>query len=213
MPEREISVIRPDTDALRAMSHPTRLRMLGLLRSDGAATASALANRLGLNSGATSYHLRQLADAGLVVEDESLGSKRDRWWKAAHESTRTHLGADDEPEHRAATLAFVRAAVQQQVSMLQEADAEREDLPEAWLDATTNSDWGIRMTAAQARALVDRLGDVLTEAFENEPDEDEAPEDAETVIFQLHAFPRPGRVTRPGDESLEQSDATEPSER
>lgn len=196
MADREISVIRPDTDALKAMSHPTRLRMLGLLRSEGPATASALAARLGLNSGATSYHLRQLADAGLVVDDESLGSRRDRWWRAAHQSTRTRLRADDAPEFRAATLAFVRAAVQQQVALLHEADDERDDLPEEWLDATTNSDWGIRMTPAQARALVDRIGEILTEAMENEPDEHEAPEGAESVIFQLHAFPRPGRVTR-----------------
>ncbi|WP_428995029.1 helix-turn-helix domain-containing protein [Kribbella qitaiheensis] len=39
-----------------------RNRMLGLLRVHGPATATTLAERLGVNTGATSYHLRQLAE-------------------------------------------------------------------------------------------------------------------------------------------------------
>ena len=44
--------------------------MLGILRTEGATTATALAQRLGLNTGATSYHLRQLAQHGFIVDDE-----------------------------------------------------------------------------------------------------------------------------------------------
>src|SRR5690606_19778936 len=58
---RQISRIKPDAMALRALAHPQRMRMLAMLRIDGPATATALAERMGLNSGATSYHLRQLA--------------------------------------------------------------------------------------------------------------------------------------------------------
>ena len=63
--------------------------MLGLLRAEGPATATTLAPRLGLNTGATSYHLRQLAQHGFIVEDAERGNARDRWWRAAHQSTRT----------------------------------------------------------------------------------------------------------------------------
>ena len=66
-------------EQLRALSHPLRLRMLEVLR-EGPATASALGRRLGESSGATSYHLRALAKAGVVEEDER-GSKRERWWR------------------------------------------------------------------------------------------------------------------------------------
>ena len=62
--------------------------MLGILRFDGPSTATALAKRLGLNSGATSYHLRQLALHGLIEEAEGLGNKRDRWWQARREAAR-----------------------------------------------------------------------------------------------------------------------------
>src|SRR4051812_14770407 len=55
-----------DVRALRALAHPLRNRLLGLLRLDGPATASRLARVVGESSGATSYHLRQLAAYGFV---------------------------------------------------------------------------------------------------------------------------------------------------
>ena len=72
---------------VRALSHPVRLTLLRLLREDGPQTASRLGERIGQSSGVTSYHLRIMATAGLVVEDPSLGNRRDRWWRAAHEAT------------------------------------------------------------------------------------------------------------------------------
>ena len=65
---------------IRALAHPLRLRMLESL-TDGPATASMLARELGESSGATSYHLRALAAAGLVVEDVGLRKGRERWWR------------------------------------------------------------------------------------------------------------------------------------
>ncbi len=59
-----------------------------LLRLEGPATATQLAQQLKLNTGATSYHLRQLAEHGFIEEDHERGDARDRWWRAAHESTR-----------------------------------------------------------------------------------------------------------------------------
>jgi predicted ArsR family transcriptional regulator len=76
----ETTSITPTPQQLKALTHPTRLRMLGMLRIDGPATATTLATRLGINTGATSYHLRQLAQHGFVVDDESQGNGRDRWW-------------------------------------------------------------------------------------------------------------------------------------
>ena len=88
----DLSSITPTPAALRALSHPVRLRMLALLRTEGPATATTLAARLGLNTGATSYHLRQLAEHGFVVDDPERGDGRDRWWQAAHRATVTNSG-------------------------------------------------------------------------------------------------------------------------
>ena len=51
--------------------------MLELLRM-GPSTASMLAREAGESSGATSYHLRELAKAGFVEEDPERGNARDR---------------------------------------------------------------------------------------------------------------------------------------
>ena len=72
-----------DGPAMRALAHPLRVQIVDLLRRGGPSTATRLAERLGLNSGATSYHLRQLAAAGLIAEAADLGNKRDRWWQAS----------------------------------------------------------------------------------------------------------------------------------
>src|SRR6188508_682311 len=65
--------------AMWAMAHPIRFRIWELLR-EGPSTASRVGRRLGESRGSASYHLRVLARAGLIVEDESLGTRRERWW-------------------------------------------------------------------------------------------------------------------------------------
>lgn len=76
-----------DVDTLKAISHPLRLRLLGLLRSDGPATASELARTVGESSGSTSYHLRQLARYGFVADELEKRSGRERRWRAVHDMT------------------------------------------------------------------------------------------------------------------------------
>src|SRR5918997_1412066 len=104
----ELSTVTPDPSGLRALSHPTRLKMLTLLRSDGPATATSLAARLDINTGQTSYHLRQLADHGFVVDDHERGNGRERWWRAVHQSTRTGPEPAD-PDDREAFDAYMKA--------------------------------------------------------------------------------------------------------
>ncbi len=60
------STLHLDATAIKVLAHPLRSRLLSLLRSAGPATATSLANRIGTNTGATSYHLRKLAGVGLV---------------------------------------------------------------------------------------------------------------------------------------------------
>ncbi|MBW8172348.1 helix-turn-helix domain-containing protein [Ornithinimicrobium sp. Arc0846-15] len=75
------------TTALRVLAHPLRSRLLAHLRVHGDATASDLAAALGTNSGATSYHLRQLAEVNLI-EDTLEGTGRRRLWRATPDQTR-----------------------------------------------------------------------------------------------------------------------------
>lgn len=75
-----------DGAALKALTHPLRLTLLGLLRQHGPATASELAARTGESSASTSYHLRVLAKYAFVTEAEHRDS-RERRWKSVHGMT------------------------------------------------------------------------------------------------------------------------------
>src|SRR5436190_21425487 len=82
---REMFPVRPmDAAQLRALAHPLRLQLLEVLHSEGPATASQLARRLGESSGATSYHLRALHRAGMVEEAEQRNAC-ERWWQRTPE--------------------------------------------------------------------------------------------------------------------------------
>jgi len=191
----ELTTITPGPEALKAMAHPVRLRLIGLLRHDGPSTASALAERLGLNSGVTSYHLRQLAKHGYVVDDESRGNGRDRWWKAAQQSTRVgeHEQSDEERE---AVDAFAQAIAVVHTEQLQRAVEERPLLPLEWREPSTLSDWSKHLTAARALELTRAIDDLVTRFVEDDADT----EGAEDFIVTVHGFPRPGQVATGWDE-------------
>jgi DNA-binding transcriptional ArsR family regulator len=183
----ELTSITPDVAGLRALSHPTRVQMLTMLRADGPATATSLAARLGINTGQTSYHLRQLAQHGFVVDDHERGNARERWWRAAHQSTRT-AGEPADPDDRDAFDAYVQAVVVMYTRNLQAAVEERPLLPKQWRDAETFSDYHVRVTAEHAEALTTRLHEVFMELREDADDDPDAAE----FVFQFQAFPRPG---------------------
>jgi DNA-binding transcriptional ArsR family regulator len=186
----DVTTITPSPQALKALTHPVRLRMLGLLRVEGPATATQLATRLGLNTGATSYHLRQLAQHGFVVDDEERGNGRDRWWKAAHRSTTTAKNPPaDDPEAKETLEAYLQSVAVVMTEQLQRAIEELPLVPQEWSDASTFSDWVIRLTPARAKALVHAMAQTLADA---EEDDDES---AEQFVVQLSAFPLPGHVT------------------
>ena len=67
---------------LRAVAHPTRLKLLGELRRVGPLTATQAGGRIGESPAGCSFHLRQLAKYGLV-EEAGGGRGRSRPLKEA----------------------------------------------------------------------------------------------------------------------------------
>jgi DNA-binding transcriptional ArsR family regulator len=185
------SSITPTAAGLRALSHPTRLKMLMLLRLEGPATATGLAGKLQLNTGATSYHLRQLAEHGFIEEDAERGDARDRWWKAAHQSTRAGLRFSDADEAESAET-YLHSVAMMYTEALMQAVAERRYLPLPWQEASTTSDWHLRLTPQRAEQLTDALAELIDEWSEQE--DDEGTEGAADFVVNLNAVPRPGTV-------------------
>jgi DNA-binding transcriptional ArsR family regulator len=174
-----------DARTLRGLGHPLRVRMLGLLRTEGPATASGLAARLGESSGTTSWHLRQLADVGLIEQDAERGNRRERWWRAAHEYTRLRLAKlVDEPENAAGVDTFLRVVVG---TLSRKASAFVDEAPtwsREWLDAAAFSDDELPLTAPELHRLRAELHEILLRYKRKHRPGDER------VVVQLQLFPR-----------------------
>jgi DNA-binding transcriptional ArsR family regulator len=182
--------IRLDPRNLKGLAHPLRLRLLGLLREEGPATASMLAARLGESSGATSYHLRQLEGFGFITADAERGTGRDRWWRAAHQNTHfdeSSLARD--PESRMLGAEFLRAIVGAGTDRALRWIEALPSMPEPWNRAGTLSDWGLRLTPEQAQALGAELQAVIERYPRHDP-EAPAPKGTASVSVLVQILPR-----------------------
>ncbi|GAA3780358.1 helix-turn-helix domain-containing protein [Plantactinospora mayteni] len=202
-----------DSAQIRVLAHPLRSRLLVALRSDGPATATTLAGVLDTNTGATSYHLRQLADAGLVVEEPDRGSGRQRWWRAAHQfSSWSDADFADDPDARAAADWLTRNAVRLHADLAGRWLNDRHNYPAEWQQATTFSDVLLRLTPTELRQLNDELWAVVGRYRHAVPPIDRVPaaepgDGTEHVLLYLQSFPVRGPVplagggTGPGEAS------------
>lgn len=181
--ERTTHLLTPAS--LRALAHPIRVQLLGLLRADGPATASGLAERTGESSGTTSYHLRQLAAAGFVVDDPSRGNARERWWRAAQDSTRLETELmDDDPQTLAAEDVYLAAVTRASDAKRDAWFRTRRELPKAWSAVGTINDYQLSLSAAELQRLNDQVEE-LVESYRREPKRGDR-----QVVVQYNAFPQ-----------------------
>jgi DNA-binding transcriptional ArsR family regulator len=189
------SVARLDADTMRVMAHPLRVRIVGDLRVHGPATATILAGRLGESSGATSYHVRVLAEHGFVEEDPDRGTGRERWWRAAQEMTswRSEDLAGD-PEAQAAEEWLLGFQARQATDRIDRWLARRHAADPAWVAAADHSDYWLRMTPDQVTAMMGDVHDVVLRhrrAAMPEGEGGEPAEGTEVVRVFLFAVPEP----------------------
>ncbi|MFE9193875.1 ArsR/SmtB family transcription factor [Micromonospora sp. NPDC007208] len=182
--------VRIDKRQVRVLAHPLRMRLVGALRVKGPATATTLAEMLGTNTGATSYHLRQLAEVGLVVEDPDRGSGRQRWWQAAHDVTNWEAtDFDDDPDARAA-IEWIQG---DQVRLLAEtADrwfATQHEWSPAWRDGFGMSDIFMTIPPARLEELKAEVWQVLERYHRAAEPDASADSDARPVQVFLAAYP------------------------
>ncbi|WP_020661770.1 winged helix-turn-helix domain-containing protein [Amycolatopsis benzoatilytica] len=181
--ERRTRQLDPRT--LRALAHPLRMELLDLLTVEGPATATGLGKRVGESSGTTSWHLRQLADAGLVEEDPGRGSKRERWWKAAQDSTRMEPEDFlDDPRTAGTMLAYMHHYLDQNYREQAQAVADLPRWTKEWRDSSTLGRAALELTPGETRQMVEEI-----EAVVDRYRRPAAPGD-ETVIAHWAAFPR-----------------------
>ncbi|MFJ9809788.1 ArsR/SmtB family transcription factor [Streptomyces sp. NPDC101158] len=180
-----------DPRSLRGLAHPLRIQILRALRHHGPATASQLGERLGESSGATSYHLRQLAAHGFVQDDPTRGKGRERWWKAAQEGTAVDeaLFKNPDPEVQGAVEVFLYEIANIHTQELNTYLGTRHQFPDAWSGASDISDFTLHLTAERQRELNEKIHRLIDE-YTALAEQDAA--DTQRVRMHLHAFPQHG---------------------
>ncbi|RDG37595.1 ArsR/SmtB family transcription factor [Streptomyces corynorhini] len=193
-----------DARSLRGLAHPLRMRLLASLRHDGPATASQLAARLHESSGATSYHLRQLAAHGFVADDPDRGTGRERWWKASVQGTHfsRELHESTDPEVRGAADLFLHEVATTHTQELSTWLGTLRDWPSEWAHVGDLSDYTLRLTPERLREMNKKLHEVVESYQEADADAgtdanagtgggtDSAPENSAQIRVHLHSFPR-----------------------
>lgn len=181
-----MKVKRLDPSSLKTLAHPLRVRIVSSLRAEGPATATHLAKRLRESSGLTSYHLRVLADAGLVEDDpDAPGTGRERWWRAAHDMTSWQPSdAGDDPDTQAAEQWLTGFTARQGMAWLDEWLQRRPDADPDWREASETNDYFVDLTPGELRELLRELDGIVRRRLGTPP----APA-RRRVRLLLSAFP------------------------
>jgi predicted ArsR family transcriptional regulator len=177
-----------DPRALRAYAHPVRMRLMGLLRTEGPLTATRAADLLGESSGTCSFHLRQLAKYGLVEEAEG-GTGREKPWQATTTSTAWDTTGDGTPEMAAATSLLSTVVAEQYFEQLARWLEASPGEPAEWQRAAMLGDRLLYVTPAELEELRDRMREMLDEYVERDLRPELRPADARLISWLNIAFP------------------------
>lgn len=197
-PEEEI--VRLDARSIRGMAHPLRVRILGHLRIHGPTTATRLAQALSLNTGATSYHLRQLATYGFVVEEESRGVGRERWWKATHAMTDASvLGTMSGDGETAET--YLRSIAQIYTGRMHQSVDEFSTMPTQWRKVANLSDYLLSLTPQEAKELGTKITELLASYPQHRPEQQAERANRIPVSVQYQILPILQNNTDPAEDT------------
>lgn len=173
--------------AMRALAHPTRVRMLHLLRSE-ALSASELARRLGIRFGSAQYHLRSLERAGIALR---VGERTRRGGTEILFEVPHDLWVDEGPDTPVGTRqAMSRAYVTEILRRMDAASLERFDTARD-VRATREVELDPDGVAAATEALHTFLHR-LEELTLDRPTEDSMTFTAATLFFRVPMSASPG---------------------
>ncbi|ASR36428.1 transcriptional regulator [Prauserella marina] len=175
-----------DAELMRALAHPLRTEVLGYLMSAGPRTATQCAEAVGATASNCSWHLRQLAEFGLVERVEG-DNARERPWRASQVGL--DFGAvDPGSASHTAHLGMLGANLTEEQTLTRRALDALETVPEPWRDAMAVNRYGLRLTAEELTGLIEQV-DALIRPYVSTV-RTEVPDDARPVYLGLRAFLR-----------------------
>ncbi|QOV38978.1 helix-turn-helix transcriptional regulator [Streptomyces ferrugineus] len=144
-----------DVGTMKALAHPLRMRLYRNLMLARVATASQLAELVDEAVSLVSYHLRKLAEHGLIEEAEpQRADGRERWWRPASDGVSIHdEDFREAPEAAAAHTAASRLFAEQRTDMYRRWLDERTHWGPEWNQAAQSSESALRLTADELDEL------------------------------------------------------------
>ncbi|QNP73253.1 helix-turn-helix transcriptional regulator [Streptomyces roseirectus] len=193
MTEQERDRRITDVGTLKALAHPLRSQLYRGLTVARVATASQLAAQVGEAVSLVSYHLRKLAEHGLIEEAGAQSADgRERWWRRTSDGLRIQ-DADfrDAPERAAAHTAASRLFFEQRADMYRHFLDERARWGAEWNAAAESSETNLRLTAGELAELNQELLALLRRYDERGRAAEAAgdTEGRENVQVHTYAFP------------------------
>ncbi|OZM81981.1 helix-turn-helix domain-containing protein [Pseudonocardia sp. MH-G8] len=155
-----------DPKALRALSHPTRWKLIELLGLERTATATRCADFTGESVASCSYHLNMLAKYGFV-EQAGGGTGREKPWKLVkYDQSWETEGL--EPEGQLAAEALTDVFLDYENSRMKDAARRQEREPQEWrrnsrkrASLTYLTVDELEQVSQELRAILDRYGNRL----------------------------------------------------
>ncbi|MDK0518951.1 helix-turn-helix domain-containing protein [Streptomyces sp. ML-6] len=182
-----------DLETLKAFGHPLRMKLYRALYVAGSATASQLADQVDEAVSLVSYHLRKLADHGLIEEAEQQGTDgRERWWQPASKGLTFHdEDFRDAPEKAATHAAINRLSFDQHIEMYRRYLDSSSNWPPEWRSAAFFSEYLARLTAEELADLGREMSELVNryESLGRTRAEAGDTEGRENVALHLYGFP------------------------
>ena len=180
--------------SMRVLAHPTRLRLLGLLRERGPQTAAQLGDIVDEAPGTISYHLGKLASIDLIEPAEAQSTdQRERWWQATTALTSWEPAELlDDPDKLAASAALQKSIAQVYAARYTDYINATPSLPREWVAAGASGDRSLRLTSTELTAMRAELEGLVNRWLDTSAAHDPATDDgAEPVIVVYQAYRRP----------------------
>lgn len=182
-----------DLGTLKAFGHPLRMKLYRALYISRQATASQLAEQVDEAVSLVSYHLRKLADHGLIEEADREGKDgRERWWQPASKGLNFQVeDFSDAPEKVATHVAVGRLSFDQHAEMYRRYLDAFQSWPLEWRTASHSSEYLARLTPEELSALSREVHEIVDRYQEQGRARDEAgdTEGRENVAMHLYSFP------------------------
>lgn len=178
-----------DPLAMRALAHPLRVELQGLVAREGSLTAADAARQLGISHALASHHLRQLAKYGFVEPAESTDHRAHPWRVT---STSTEL-KPTEPEAQSSVDVLHRYQAEQATHQLAEWQQRRADEDPAWNGLTGVRASLLYLTPAELDDVLRAWSTIIMPLADRRPigHAEQRPDDAVPVSLTLFTVPLP----------------------